>query len=288
MKGSDEYDSIRLEYVLEIGQCLVEKGMYQETIMLLSNVEITSILKHSNASTLLRLFFRTGCIDRAIDLYRYWSQKNTAKNITSLPAAASWGQTEVVKLMLDMSADIDTTLKENGWTALSYASYNGNVPLVRLLLERGANVHSISAEEYTPLQLALVKGHVDVVQCILDRGIPIDFAHQKFGYLLRASKQGFTPMVRLLIDQGASINGPSTLGQTPLILASESGHIEIIKILLDEGADIEHKCNDTLTALQWANSNGHGGCVRLLLEYGASPVPEVGKGTDYNHSGTQC
>lgn len=240
--------------------------MHQEATILLSRVDITTVLKDFNdAWNLLYLFSKTGCTERAVELYRCWTKKKTTKNIVTIYQAASWGPAEIVEIMLDMGANINAADEENEMTALSYASEWGNVPVVQLLLERGANVHCIDRDGTTPLELALTKGNVDVVQCFLNKGVRIDFAHGSLWYLIHASYNGFPSMARLLIDHGASIDEPNHLGRTPLMAASCSGHIEIIRILLDEGANIGWKDDEGLTALQWARSQGHDACVQLLL-----------------------
>jgi ankyrin repeat protein len=51
-----------------------------------------------------------------------------------------------------------------GQTPLHVASELGNMDLVQLLLDSGANVTVTNANGQTPLHLACAKGHTDVVK----------------------------------------------------------------------------------------------------------------------------
>ena len=48
LKGSNECDTVRLKYVIEMCRCLVVKEMHQEATILLSKVEITTALKNAS------------------------------------------------------------------------------------------------------------------------------------------------------------------------------------------------------------------------------------------------
>jgi ankyrin repeat protein len=75
-------------------------------------------------------------------------------NITALMIAAGQGSTEIVRLLLDSGALVDTSSHE-GWTALHYAAASGNDHTVRILCERGASVDCRDFEGRTPLLVAL-------------------------------------------------------------------------------------------------------------------------------------
>lgn len=91
--------------------------------------------------------------------------------------------------------------------------------------------------------------------------------------LLQAISTRSIPMLKLLIEHGASINFPATRGitRTPLQKAAEVGDMDIVQFLLDCGADINSPPGFPVggTAIQLAAMSGWAGIVDLLLRKGA-------------------
>jgi len=55
-----------------------------------------------------------------------------------------------------------------GWTPLNWAADEGHVDVVRLLLEKGADVAVANSNGWTPLNLAASNGYIDVVRLLLE------------------------------------------------------------------------------------------------------------------------
>ena len=121
------------------------------------------------------------------------------KNQHSLCTAAENGQIDVVRSLLEQGADVDEmdSLRQ---TALAVASINGKLQVAELLIEHGADVNSRDADGWTPLHMASQYGHLDVV--------------------------------RLLLDHNADLNASSRNLRTALDVASHCGHLEIVELLL--------------------------------------------------------
>lgn len=57
-----------------------------------------------------------------------------------------------------------------GWTPLMYAAQAGKLEMVKLLIERGADVNVKSTYDRTALMLAAYGGHTEIVQALLGAG----------------------------------------------------------------------------------------------------------------------
>ncbi|THC95621.1 hypothetical protein EYZ11_004883 [Aspergillus tanneri] len=91
-----------------------------------------------------------------------------SRNKTALHLAIAHGRDDIVQLLLQHRADIDSR-SDGGWTALHYACDKGFEGIVRLLLHAGAKINSQLLTGVTPLHLAAQAGHTEVVQCLLER-----------------------------------------------------------------------------------------------------------------------
>ena len=55
-------------------------------------------------------------------------------------------------------------------TALHMAATHGYVKIVKMLIERGADLHSCDNDMMTPLHFACQEGNTEIVQMILEKG----------------------------------------------------------------------------------------------------------------------
>lgn len=79
--------------------------------------------------------------------------------------AARFGRAKEVRESIEKGADFGS-MDQYGLTPLHWASLNGCLDLVRLLINRGAdlNVHSVQVGCFTPLDLAKLMGYTEIVE----------------------------------------------------------------------------------------------------------------------------
>ncbi|KAF6823075.1 ankyrin repeat domain-containing protein 52 [Colletotrichum plurivorum] len=190
---------------------------------------------------------------------------------TPIYAASMNGHLEVVKVLLEKGADVSVA-NTNGWTPLHSASTssNGHLDVVKILLEKGADVLVATNDGRTPLHSASSNGHLDVVKVLLASGADVSVA-KKNGWtpLKAASSNGHLNVVKILLEKGADVLVATNDGWTPLHSASSDGHLEVVKVLLENGADVSVANTNGRTPLYSASSNGHLEVVKVLLESGA-------------------
>ena len=120
-----------------------------------------------------------------------------------------------------------------GSTLLHDAALKGYVPIVELLLRKGADVNALNGSGGTPLHDAALGGHVEAASLLLGRGASINAQEVESGNtaLANAASWGRLNLVNLLLDKGADAKLKNKAGKTALMLALENGHEETVERL---------------------------------------------------------
>jgi Ankyrin repeats (3 copies) len=106
------------------------------------------------------------------------------------------GDASAVKAVLDQGVETDAKFRYDR-TALSFAAEQGSVEIVKILLERGADVNAKDTfHNVTAMSWALDKGHVEIVRLLLDKG-----ATGGEEALQKGVDQGNPALVALAIDR---------------------------------------------------------------------------------------
>lgn len=115
--------------------------------------------------------------------------------------------------------------------------------------------------------------HVKVCKLLIELGFNLNVTSRYVGYLTpldHAATDGCLEIIKLLLDNGAWINGDSRGISTPLISASQKGHFEIVEYLLKFSPDLNRlQSNYNRTALDMAIGWGHPKIAELLKAHGA-------------------
>lgn len=201
--------------------------------------------------------------------------KQKEKN-SSFLSAIDRNDLEGVGKALDQGADIEA--KDNiGQTALIAASRRGNLDIVRLLIERGADVNArlrIIDEPRRNLDAELAspdKKFQDMVYLCIEFSGESDTNETDplringTTALMEAARHGHTEVVILLIKSGADINASTDKNKwTALMSAANEGNLEIVRILIENGADTEAMNSAGFTALYWARKHHYKEIAELL------------------------
>ena len=207
-------------------------------------------------------------LDRGVDVNAKGGNYDNA-----LCAAAFGGHLSIVERLLDSGADVDARSEDGGnavYQAIlgidsSVNSFARHMETVVLLLDRGSVV-TLGGNWGNALQAASHKGHDEIVKLLLDRGAQVNAHGGYYGYALQAAAfSGTAKTVTLLLDRGARINEEGGSYGTALHAAASRGRKDITELLLDRGANISMQCGRYGNALQAAVHWGYKDVYKLLI-----------------------
>lgn len=245
---------------------------------------------------------------------------------TALNIAIDCGNKKIAELLLDRNADPNITEKENNETPLikaiksdAYKNLDERIALVKLLVEKGANINYSSKTSgselgVTPLFLAVVFDYRGIVKFLLEKGADVNavnsYANEGIVYTetvldfmcdvnnrdmieILLGQEGIKLDTELKIRQGNTI----VCQETPLFNAVRNSSEETIRRLLEKGADVNKANNIYLydaeknlhlfdaSALNLACFQGMESIADILMENGADVnLPLRYEDTDYDGS----
>src|SRR5262249_54557880 len=153
---------------------------------------------------------------------------------TPLHHAAGFGSVAVLKLLLDHGADPNTANRGRA-TPIFWAVHDERKG--RLLLELGADINARLADGRTLVyQAASLGDGLPLLRLLLEKGAQPDVKTLAgMTPLMAAAGHAKVEAMRLLIEKGAVVNARNSAGATALIAAAGSGSPEAVRLLLEKG-----------------------------------------------------
>lgn len=175
----------------------------------------------------------------------------------------------IIAILSVQCKSMDTSHQENIVAAVS----NGEVSLVKRLLESGADVNQRGPDSKPLLLIATEKRNLDMAKLLVQHGADVNSQDNILNSpFLYAGASGYTEMVKLYLDHGADFKIFNRYNGTALIPACERGHVETVKLLAHtKGFPIDHINRLGWTALLEAIILGDGSqkyvdIVQILLD----------------------
>lgn len=192
---------------------------------------------------------------------------NSGDSETPLMTAASYGDVEVTRALIEAGADLDATASATAGgvpagTALRHAAVFGMTEVVDVLVAAGARIGSIAE--------AAAAGDVTGW---LRADTPVE---DRVRALVMAADHERLDVIDQLLDAGTPIDATDRWDRQPLRLAAVNGRVASVRRLLDRGADPNHRdATHHRTALEWCRHSGESS-RRALIEAILRPVTEGG------------
>ncbi len=173
------------------------------------------------------------------------------------------GDIAQLRQWLDEGLDPDYVADRIG-TGLMIAAWRGDIPMMELLVARGADVNRANELGERALMHAGWRGHADAVRWLLANGARINSEPLQWSALHYAVFAGHGDVAALLLEHGADINARSTNGSSVLMMAVYEGHEDLVRLLLAHGADTGVQNDRGDGALAWAFKFRRLGIARLV------------------------
>jgi ankyrin len=167
------------------------------------------------------------------------NNSNDNRSSTPLHIACRTRHADVAELLLNSGLQAAATVNAAGLTLLMQAVTHGDLEVVAVLLQHGADVLAVTSEGMTALHRAAYSGGADIARVLLQHGADVNASDVNgLTPLMSAVLGSNTECMQLLLDAGAELHATNVRGEPPLLYAAQHGSVECVQLLLEAGADL--------------------------------------------------
>ncbi len=197
-----------------------------------------------------------------IDIYNKYG-------FTPLQTASSMDYYEIVEVLMKHK------LYKTWYEPMMLAASKNNYQTFYRLIKLGGDVNGYVKDKEGPslLHWAAQEGNIDIIRLLVENGAAPDLLNEScLTPLYMSASEGYLDIVNYLISCGANLEGRIEQGfnkTTPLMIATSWNRINVVDALLKQGANIEARDRDGRTSLFYAVLRQHNEVVDLLIRNGA-------------------
>ncbi|KAH8428879.1 putative cyclin dependent kinase inhibitor Pho81 [Aspergillus melleus] len=180
--------------------------------------------------------------------------------------ACMHGRVEMARELLAAGPHTVDIMDHDNFTPLIHSIVKNHLACAEQLLHNNARIDPASESDHIPLNLACQHGSLPIVKMLLERNaqlLPDAEGLYPQHMVARASQ---SPQLLLMLKQhGADLNQRDKLYQwTPLFHAASEGCVGCLRTLLETGVDADAVDEKGLAAMYYAAWEGHLECMLLL------------------------
>ncbi|KAL7397389.1 hypothetical protein ABVT39_021211 [Epinephelus coioides] len=160
-------------------------------------------------------------------------------NETLLHVAAENGHLPIIELLIHKGARLD--LQDNkGHTALHRAARRGHTEIVAALIQAGAPIYAQDVDGKTPVHLAAENEHLNSVKVLVKEEAKQSVSHAQDMFLHTAAVEDNWRLAELLLQSGAAVNARNSHKKAALFYAVSRNNEKTVTVLLDAGAEADY------------------------------------------------
>lgn len=228
------------------------KDLKTTKIMLANNVDaniidydgltplITAIINHDTEMTRLLLEYHA---DTNVSDNDGWTPlmiaiANNENTVNNIPQ----DNTEIIKMLLERNADINKS-NDDGYTPMIICAMNGEMDIMKMLVDKGANVNEKDNENISVFAHAVMFAGRD--------------SKNEYGGTLK------NEMLDFLINKGVDVHVSNINNQSALFLAAHNGYLDMVKYCVEKGINFRQRDVNGVNPMEQAHSRGH----KLITSY---------------------
>lgn len=195
--------------------------------------------------------------------------------LTPLISAIINHNTDMTRLLLEHNANANLG-DNDGWTPLMIAIANNenkapkdNRDIIKLLIENKADISQPNDSGYTPMIICAMNGEMDIMKMLVEKNASVNekdkeditvFAHAVMfaGRNLKSKEINLKyEMIDFLIEKGANIHYSNINNQSALFLAAHNGYLDMVKYCVEHGISYTQRDVNGISPMEQAYNRGH-------------------------------
>lgn len=188
--------------------------------------------------------------------------------------ACSSGKENIVNYLLESLKSLTDVTKSRqfvnlkdtrGYTPLIYATISESYPIMKKLIDLGADVSARNEDGAAAIHFAAGDGNLERVKLLHQSGSGILETSKSGSPLHWAASKGHVEVIEYLISHGADVNQVGENGVPPVFIAAVAGSDLSVSLLVNAGADVGLIVSGNLTLLHICAEHGLENAVISIL-----------------------